>query len=861
MSEQQRYREWILETIDSLRSRKARPDLERICRMVRRRHGPEPERTRAELERLVQARAVLRVSYKGSISYRNAAKAQARGGRPEPLPELELENLNCHSPCRSKSGNGSPQEKSSSFNQTLESGAREAVGSHIQVPRVKGSSIAQTLVSGTKGNCATPGSGGKGSGASTILGSGVSSNDGSQTVGLDLKSNNGCCNLLSAVVSSGSPIHVFGEKDKGSTGCQILGTGTSGGGQNPGSTSKHSNEGQFQGRWEKGSNGIWDRDGAAIEEMDTSERNFSDVQALRLGTKERISCGSPFQGHMARESHSGGTKERDGNDVLLLQSGPRERSNGGARPPELVVEEKDNINIQSRQSGPKELVIGGTQLHGQLTRERNSNVKESDCKEKDFTDVYTQRTGTRERSSGGSQMKGSVTRDKVREQGAGIHSAVSVTRERSNTGIRSNVGRTRERGISSGFDRIGPNELGELVVHAVQSLVERAEDAGEVGKSLTFKEIVRYLGAEEGLPADGATKTRVRGALDKEVAKGRLRRTRFGNLTLPEKRATKRKGVDRAPACKDTLTLNAGEDSEEDDSSEDDEEEEASALLEDQGSRTQSSLKSPKLGVDSTSDKMGSSSVKTGDNNRISQSPCNGDSIPVQAEVNSKSVGKECPTDLFRSVDQCSKDSAMEQFDTENGPPHQTEKKDSCHGDVSTKNCLVTDCSSAPKDIEINIASVCTAKEKAVENYSTAVCKTEESYPELGGRAIIPSLSSPVVGEMLTPLQLSSSASPVKKTQGEVIFQDGCLPVKKEKPTNPVEWTVMDVVEYFRHAGFEEQAEAFQEQEIDGKSLLLMQRNDVLTGLSIRLGPALKIYEYHVKALQRSHFEESTFFC
>lgn len=45
-------------------------------------------------------------------------------------------------------------------------------------------------------------------------------------------------------------------------------------------------------------------------------------------------------------------------------------------------------------------------------------------------------------------------------------------------------------------------------------------------------------------------------------------------------------------------------------------------------------------------------------------------------------------------------------------------------------------------------------------------------------------------------------------------------------------------------------------QEIDGKSLLLMQRSDVLTGLSIRLGPALKIYERHVKVLQRTHFLE-----
>ncbi|XP_030645574.1 sterile alpha motif domain containing 1a [Chanos chanos] len=71
-----KYREWILDTIDSLRSRKARPDLERICRMVRRRHGSEPDRTCLELEKLIQEQTVLKVNYKGSVSYRNAAKVQ-----------------------------------------------------------------------------------------------------------------------------------------------------------------------------------------------------------------------------------------------------------------------------------------------------------------------------------------------------------------------------------------------------------------------------------------------------------------------------------------------------------------------------------------------------------------------------------------------------------------------------------------------------------------------------------------------------------------------------------------------------------------------------------------------------------------
>ncbi|XP_041359765.1 histone acetyltransferase KAT6B-like [Gigantopelta aegis] len=66
---------------------------------------------------------------------------------------------------------------------------------------------------------------------------------------------------------------------------------------------------------------------------------------------------------------------------------------------------------------------------------------------------------------------------------------------------------------------------------------------------------------------------------------------------------------------------------------------------------------------------------------------------------------------------------------------------------------------------------------------------------------------------------------------------------------NASDWSIDDVVTFFKSVGFDEQAEAFREQEIDGKSLLLMKRSDVLTGLSIKLGPALKIY-VHVKCLQ-----------
>lgn len=69
-----KYTTLILETIDQLRKRKARPDLERISHMLERRHGVSPAEVEADLEKLVDGEIVIKVDYKGSTSYRNAAK-------------------------------------------------------------------------------------------------------------------------------------------------------------------------------------------------------------------------------------------------------------------------------------------------------------------------------------------------------------------------------------------------------------------------------------------------------------------------------------------------------------------------------------------------------------------------------------------------------------------------------------------------------------------------------------------------------------------------------------------------------------------------------------------------------------------
>jgi len=64
----------ILSTIDQLRKRKVRPDLSRICHVVQRQRKLTPEQARAELDVLVSEKHVVKVDFKGSVSYRNAAK-------------------------------------------------------------------------------------------------------------------------------------------------------------------------------------------------------------------------------------------------------------------------------------------------------------------------------------------------------------------------------------------------------------------------------------------------------------------------------------------------------------------------------------------------------------------------------------------------------------------------------------------------------------------------------------------------------------------------------------------------------------------------------------------------------------------
>lgn len=84
-----KHKDWILETIDQLRKRKARPDLERICHMVQRKHGLSLQEIRADLEHLVSDGVVYKVDYKGNTSYRNASKWRKTQGEGQNVKSME----------------------------------------------------------------------------------------------------------------------------------------------------------------------------------------------------------------------------------------------------------------------------------------------------------------------------------------------------------------------------------------------------------------------------------------------------------------------------------------------------------------------------------------------------------------------------------------------------------------------------------------------------------------------------------------------------------------------------------------------------------------------------------------------------
>lgn len=136
-------------------------------------------------------------------------------------------------------------------------------------------------------------------------------------------------------------------------------------------------------------------------------------------------------------------------------------------------------------------------------------------------------------------------------------------------------------------------------------------------------------------------------------------------------------------------------------------------------------------------------------------------------------------------------------------------------------------------------------------NAATAESLVEtESRPERdsSNHNVQPKESSPAPNvrpeETIEPAKSASTIpSPLKNRCVLVMLTVGCadefVPCRK-----PETWSVSDVADFIYATGFEKEAGIFREQEIDGKSLLLMKRGDVITGLNLPLGVALKLYSF-----------------
>nr|XP_057939907.1 sterile alpha motif domain-containing protein 1 isoform X2 [Doryrhamphus excisus] len=563
MSGPNKYREWILETIDSLRSRKARPDLERICRMVRRRHGSDPDRTREELEKLIQEQAVLKVSYKGSISYRNAAKVQRKSRKKSEEAAADLLNNN----------NGD-----SALSLTDQEDDSEPGAAHQ--PPVKKKHKSPPSPSSGNGSLADSG-----------------------------------------VAEAGYPVGSGCEEDEEA------------------------------------------RPGHRISAHDEQQPGPSGADA-------------------AEQSCTGGAGRLE-HDIPMCPKPPAGSGGTGS-----------NLDIHDR--------------------------------------------------------------------------------------LLASVQSLPERSLRGGPDTTTTAKRGPV-------------------KPLGLKEILGYLSSQERLSEEKLTRGKVKVVMEREVAGGRLRRTRCGNITLPLRGAMTTEASAVGRLAKDEKKVPH-------------QESEPMDVVDEKG-----------VQEDNDEEEDPRSSNEEGRPSTIAMAA-------MTAMTGSKQEATEDGKSQGASKEKIS---------------HQHERSDK-DGPSVTDPLAMTGCSPPTRCNAAHVEQTPATPDQIgqIKNthsgFNGVECETEVGVSS----CLLTPTASPRDSGLSEEQGMNGGV-----TNGDFIKLQGAS-------GSPVDWTVSDVVTYFTTAGFPEQAAAFKTQEIDGKSLLLMQRNDVLTGLSIRLGPALKIYERHVKVLQKTHFED-----
>ncbi|KAG9337238.1 hypothetical protein JZ751_029523, partial [Albula glossodonta] len=659
-----RYRDWILETIDSLRSRKARPDLERICRMVRRRHGSDPDRTRSELEKLIQEQTVLKVSYKGSISYRNAAKVQ-RKSRKKTEQTTGSGGAVGEQTKHAKSNNS---DSAHSPTETKETGGKDS--ELIETKQYCDPKPKTTAVAAKKNEAVlVPASG-------------------------------NCC----------------------------------------------------------------------------------------------LSCGAAVCKSQARcAAGSGGVKASAQKDKKLPQTESRSAS------PSLDA----STNDDSESGTTPNKTRGSRGVEAGLSGHEGSNDKE----------------------------KKTCTSSNASNSHPPGHKQQASLKPKLRVGAKA--------GSRGGSDLTNP-DLGDRLVASVRSLAERSRGAAAARghTPLGLKEILGFLSSQERLSQEKLTRSKVKVVLEREVARGRLRRTRFGNITLPargvgaakpsarllksalqDRHMAKKVEVKKAAAMETECIKEEGAGKTQDGS------EGAPCSPVGQQDRGNSGCPVPKR-------EMGVPHGVAGGNPQSPAHPC---PDPAPMELSHAACAQATP---FA------------------GP--------SISADI-------TDPPSSPqgKLHPISSPSSSSSSSSSVPACPSAACCSEDVQTEFQGdagteaglqsRAVCPSTQRETtqgVEEVraeesaVTPDQLVSDS----QDQLMVVSEGGNLTSSAESCSG-YKMEVGEASCLLTPTASPQDSGAMEERGINGG------RNDVLTGLSIRLGPALKIYERHVKVLQRTHFQDDSAFC
>ena len=97
--------------------------------------------------------------------------------------------------------------------------------------------------------------------------------------------------------------------------------------------------------------------------------------------------------------------------------------------------------------------------------------------------------------------------------------------------------------------------------------------------------------------------------------------------------------------------------------------------------------------------------------------------------------------------------------------------------------------------------------------------------------------------------KISNDPPPLKKAKLDAGDNDstpstdsGNQPTVDVVKNNPLKWNVEQVCDFVKNlAGCSDYVEDFQLQEIDGQALMLLKADHLMSAMSIKLGPALKI--------------------